>query len=56
MRTSPEPTDTVVTFQAQTEADMTARAGSAEWHRSVEGRPGTITVGGGGVVGGVREW
>src|SRR5580704_17627180 len=36
-----------MTFQAQTEADMTARNGSAEWHGTVETGSGTITVGNG---------
>jgi osmotically inducible protein OsmC len=36
-----------MTFQASTEADMTARNGRAEWHGSVESGAGTITVGDG---------
>src|ERR1700730_3951643 len=36
-----------MTFQMQTEADMTARNASAEWHGSVETGAGKITVGNG---------
>jgi hypothetical protein len=39
--------NTRITFQRSTEADMTARNGTAEWHGSVESGSGTITVGDG---------
>ena len=44
MRTSPQPGDTPIKVHRVTEAEMTARNATAEWHGNDESRSGTIAV------------